>query len=152
MNKDGDRRSGIDRRKQTGINRRTLVGNGNRTTIRRQTDHGLFFLVDHYSPMLFLTIVGILFLCVIDALLTLFLLDHGASEANPLMAYLLNIGPYAFFVPKYAMTIFAIFGLFMFRAVLVQRYNISTHVLLYLLAWVYLAVVSWELYLLYYLT
>jgi hypothetical protein len=152
MNKNSDRRSGIDRRTQTGINRRTLVGNGTRTTIRRQTDHGLIFLVDHYSPMLFLTIVGILFLSVIDALLTLFLIDHGASEANPLMAYLLNIGPYAFFLPKYAMTIFAIFGLFMLRAVVVPRFNISPHALLYLLAWVYLAVVSWELYLLYHLT
>lgn len=148
---DSNNRSGTDRRKQTGINMRMIAGDGSRRSIRRQDDQGRIFFVDQYSPVLFVTIVGILFLSVIDALLTLFLLNHGASEANPLMAYLLNIGPYAFFIPKYAMTIFATFGLFMFRAVVVQRFNINTHALLYLLGWIYVAVVSWELYLVYHL-
>jgi hypothetical protein len=65
---ESDKRSGADRRKQTGINVRILVGNGARTTIRRQEDQGRIFLVDQYSPILFMPIVGILFLCVIDAL------------------------------------------------------------------------------------
>jgi hypothetical protein len=101
---DSSRRSGNDRRKQAGINVRLLVGDGNRRIIRRQEDQGRIFFVDHYSPVLFVTIVGILFLCVIDAILTLFLLNHGAYETNPIMAYMLNIGPYAFLVPKYALT------------------------------------------------
>jgi hypothetical protein len=151
MNKNSNRRSGFDRRKQTGINIRSIFAGGNRSLIRRKGDQGRIFFVDQYSPVLFVAIVGILFLSVIDALLTLFLLNHGASEANPLMAYLLNIGPYAFFIPKYVMTIFATFGLFMFRAVVVQRFNISTHALLYLLGWIYVAVVAWELYLVYHL-
>jgi hypothetical protein len=146
---DSNRRSGIDRRKQTGINVRLLVGNGGRTIIRRQEDQGRIFLVDQYSPILFMPIVGILFLCVIDALLTLYLLNHGAYEANPLMAYLLNIGPYAFFVPKFVLTIVATICLFLFRGVVVQKFNISTHTLLYFLAWIYVAVVAWELYLVY---
>lgn len=150
MDKNSNRRSGIDRRKQNGFNIHLLAGNGARRIIRRQEDQGRFFFVDQYSPMLFVTIVGIVFLSVIDALLTLFLLNHGASEVNPLMAYLLNIGPYAFFIPKYAMTIFATFSLFIFRAVVVQKFNVSTHALLYLLAWIYVAVVGWELYLVYY--
>jgi len=151
MNKNSNRRSGFDRRKQTGISARLFVDNGNRSNFRRQGDQDRIFIVDQYSPVLFLTIVGILFLSVIDALLTLFLLNHGASEANPLMVYLLNIGPYAFFFLKYVMTIFATFGLFMFRADVVQRFNISTHTLLYLLGWIYVAVVGWELYLVYHL-
>lgn len=97
-----------------------------------------------------MTIAAILFLCVIDALLTLFLLNHGANEINPIMAYLMNIGPYVFFIPKYAMTVFATFGLLLFRKVVIQRFNVSTHSLLYLLAWIYVAVVAWELYLVYY--
>jgi len=148
---DRNNRSGTDRRKQTGINLRMLAGDGSRRSIRRQDDQGRIFIVDQYSPVLFVTIVGILFLSVIDALLTLFLLNHGACEVNPLMAYLLNIGPYAFFIPKYGMTIFATFGLFMFRAVVVQRFNIDTHALLYLLGWIYVAVFFWELYLVYHL-
>ena len=144
---DSDKRSGIDRRRQTGISVRLLVGNGNRRTVRRQEDRGHIFLVDQYSAGLFLAIVGILFLCIIDAILTLFLLNHGAHEINPLMAYLLNIGPSAFIIPKYAITMVATFCLFMFRGVVVRKLNLSTHTVLYLLAWVYVAVVGWELYL-----
>ena len=144
---DSDKRSGIDRRRQTGINVRLLVGNGNRRTIRRQEDRGHIFLVDQYSAGLFLAIVGILFLCIIDAVLTLFLLNHGAHEINPFMAYLLNIGPSAFIIPKYLITMTATFCLFMFRGVVIRKLNLSTHTLLYLLAWVYVAVVGWELYL-----
>jgi hypothetical protein len=144
---DSDKRSGIDRRRQTRINIRLLVGNGNRRNIRRQKDRGHIFLVDRYSAGLFLAIVGILFLCITDAVLTLFLLNHGAHEINPLMAYLLNIGPSAFIIPKYGITMTATFCLFMFRGVVIQKLHLSTHTLLYLLAWVYVAVVGWELYL-----
>lgn len=147
---ESDRRSGIDRRKQTGISVRLLVGNGNRKAIRRQEDQGGIFLVDQYSPVLFVAIAGTLFLCVLDALLTLFLLGHGAYETNPLMACLLSLGPYAFFIPKYGLTVLVIFGLFLFKAVVVQRFHVSTHILLYLGAWMYVAVVAWELYLVYY--
>jgi hypothetical protein len=146
---DNSRRSGNDRRKQTRITVRMLAGDGNRKIIRRHEDQGRIFLVDHYSPVLFVTIVGILFLCVIDAILTLFLLNHGAHEANPIMAYLLSLGSYAFFVPKFVLTIVATICLFMFRGVVVQKFNISTHSLLYFLAWIYVAVVTWELYLVY---
>ena len=150
MKMDSNKRSGIDRRKQTGINVRLLVGNGNRSTIRREEDRGPIFLVDQYSPVLFAAIVFILFLCVIDAILTLFLLNHGTYEINPLMAYLLSLGPYVFFISKYALTIFATFGLFMFRGVVVRKLNITTHSFLYLAACLYVAIVGWELYLVYY--
>ena len=129
---------------------RMLVGDGNRRMIRRQEDQGRIFFVDQYSPVLFMAIVGILFLCVIDAILTLFLLSHGAYETNPLMAYLLNIGPYAFFIPKYVLTLIATWGLFMFRDVIVRKLNVNTNALLYLLACAYTVVVAWELYLVYY--
>ena len=131
---DSDRRSGIDRRKQTGFNMRTLLGDGERRCIRRQEDGCQIYLVDQYSPVLFVTIVGILFLSVTDAILTLFLLNHGASEVNPLMAYLLNFGPYAFFVPKYVLTVFGIFCLLIFRDVVVQRFKASTYTILFVLA------------------
>jgi hypothetical protein len=112
---DSERRSGSDRRKQTGINMRTFVGNGARMTIRRQEDKDHIFFVDQYSPILFVTIVAILFLCVIDAILTLYLLNHGAYETNRLMSHLLNFDHYTFFVFKYGLTIIATFCLLMFR-------------------------------------
>ena len=92
-------------------------------------------------------IVAILFFCVLDALLTLFLLNHGAYETNPIMAYLLNIGPYAFYITKYAITIIATVGLFLLRGFVIQKLNLSVHSLLYFIAGLYFIVVVWELYL-----
>jgi len=147
---DSRRRSGNDRRKQTGINMRMLAGVGVRRSIRRQDDQGHIFLVDQYSPVHFVTIVGILFLSVTDALLTLYLLGHGAYEVNPLMAYMLDHGPYAFFMFKYGLTIFTTLGLLIFREVVVRKFNVTTHSFLYLAAGFYVAVVVWGLYLVYY--
>ena len=146
---DSDRRSGFDRRNDTGINSRMLVGNGARRTVRRQEDRSRIFFVDQYSPVLFLTIVAILFLCAIDALLTLYLLENGGHEVNPIMAFFLKIGPLEFFIFKYVVTCIATFGLFMVRSVVIRRFNVSVHTLLHAIAWAYLAVVGWELYLVY---
>jgi len=146
---DRNKRSGSDRRKQTGINVRTIIGDGSRTTVRRQEDHSHLFLVGRYSPALFMAILSILFLSALDALLTVFLLNHGAYETNPLMAYLLNFGPYTFFVSKYALTMFGIFNLLIFRSVVIRKFNLTTHSFLYLAAWIYVAVIGWELYLVY---
>ena len=107
------------------------------------------FSVAQFRPVLFLTIVAILFLCVIDAILTLYLFNHGAYETNPLMAYLLTIGPYAFLIAKYLLNCLAASGLFMFRSVVIRNFNVSTHSLLHLIAWIYVAVIGWELYLVY---
>ena len=146
---DIERRSGYDRRQQTAIIFRLFKGEGNRKTIRRQEDRDRIFLADQYSPLLFATICTILFLCVIDALLTLFLINHGAYEIIPIMAFLMKIGPYTFFIFKYALTCIVMFGLFLFRKVVIIKLNVSAHSLLHLLAWIYVSVIVWELYLVY---
>jgi hypothetical protein len=56
-----------------------------------------YFSLTNTAQILFVTIVSLLFLCAIDALLTLFLVNNRAKEANPVMTILLNIGPYAVF-------------------------------------------------------
>ena len=124
-----------------------LAGNGRRIIIRRQEDQDRIFFVDQYSPVLFVTIVSLLFLCAIDAVLTIFLLNYGAYEINPVMAYMLNIGPYAFIISKYSITAIGTIGLFMFRSFVIWKLNVRVYSLLSLIAWVYLAVVVWELYL-----
>ena len=125
------------------------MGDGNRTTVRRKEDSNRLFLVDQYSPLFFATVVAILFLCVTDSILTLSLLYQGVYETNPLMAYLLNISPRAFFIFKYGLTIIATCVLYIFNGVAIRKFNLSTHSFLYLVAWLYVAVVGWELYLVY---
>ncbi len=139
-------RSGKDRRSRSGLTIKSLLIGGRRETIRRQEDTRRYFFVDHYSPGLFFIIVSILFLCVIDALLTLRLLDQGAYEINPVMAYFLKFGPYTFFIAKYLLTIIPAICLLMFGNI-VLRIIKSTRSVLYAMAVFYLAVVVMQLYL-----
>ena len=88
-----------------------------------------------------------LFFSVSDALLTLFLIDHGAYETNPIMAYYLNIGPYYFFAVKYILTSLGIIVLLIFRNCIFRAIKISSSALLYLIAGIFIAVVAWEIYL-----
>ena len=141
-------RSGKDRRTKSGFNIRSFLFGGKRENIRRQEDIKRIFYVDNYSPKLFAVIVSILFLCVIDALLTLSLLNHGAYETNLVMAFFLKFGPYTFFTSKYLLTFIPVICLLMFRNIAVRIIKIRTRSVLYLIAVFYLAVVGWELHLL----
>ena len=142
-----DNRSGIERRMSSSFNFRSLIYGGKRILIRRQEDRKRLFFVDQYSPKLFLAIVAILFLCVIDALLTLFLIGHGAYETNPIFAFTLDINPYISIILKYASTAVVAICLLLFKTKVFKQFNISTHSLLYFIAGLYLTVVAWELYL-----
>jgi hypothetical protein len=139
-------RSGSDRRTKSGLNIRSFFLGGTRQKIRRQEDKRRIFYVDQYSPGLFFTIVSILFLCVLDALLTLFLLDQGAYEINPVMAYFLEFGPFAFFTAKYLLTIIAILFLLMFRNIVVRILKMRAVSVLYCMAAFYQVVVATQLY------
>jgi len=139
-------RSGKDRRSRSGLTIKSLLFGGRRKKIRRQEDTRRYFFVDHYSPGLFFIIVSILFLCVIDALLTLRLLDQGAYEINPVMAYFLKYGPYTFFIAKYLLTIIPAICLLMFGNIVLRLIK-STRSVLYAMAVFYLAVVVMQLYL-----
>ena len=141
-------RSGKDRRTKSGFNIRSFLLGGRREKIRRQEDTRRIFYVDHYSPKLFAVIVAILFLCVIDALLTLSLLNRGAYETNPVMAYFLKFGPYHFFASKYLLTFIPALFLLMLRNIVLRILKIRTRSVLYFIVVFYLAVVGWELYLL----
>ncbi len=60
--------------------------------------------VDHYPPSVVLAAVALFTLAMLDAYVTLVLLEAGAHEANPVMAALLEAEP-AWFVPvKLAIT------------------------------------------------
>ena len=139
-------RSGNDRRTKSGFNIRSLLFGGKRENIRRQEDTRRIFYVDQFSPVLFFTVVSILFLCVLDALLTLFLLGQGAYEISPVMSYFLKFGPFAFFISKYLMTITAIICFLMFRNIAVKIIKIRTVSMLYIMAAFYLTVVIMQLY------
>jgi hypothetical protein len=70
---------------------------------RRRADTGVHFL-DWHSAHLLAVSIGILLLCVLDAFLTVFLLQGGAVEVNPIMAGLIYRNVAMFAALKMAMT------------------------------------------------
>lgn len=98
-----DRRVGYDRRR---LSWRTFVQGSltpRRRGVRRDTE-GRHDFVDWHEPQLLFLAVTILLLSVADAFLTLTLITHGAYEANPLLAVLLDAHPRYFAGAKMALT------------------------------------------------
>jgi hypothetical protein len=142
-----ERRSGIDRRGRNRLTLRSLLWGGRREDIRRREDRRKWTYVDRYQQSLFGVIVIILFLSVIDAILTLLLINHGAMEINPVMAFYLGLGPYPFLLVKYALTSVGLVILLVFRGRFIASKWLKADVLLYVILAAFLGVVSWEIYL-----
>jgi hypothetical protein len=102
------RRAGVDRRRKTIPSWRYLVAGGRRRGVRRAGDKQRIIILDRYSPRILAAIVGTLCLSLLDAVLTLSLIDHGAAELNPLMDYFLNKGTLIFTSVKYLLTSLAV--------------------------------------------
>jgi hypothetical protein len=97
-----ERRNGPDRRRTT---LRTFFQGGftpRRRGGRRADEHHL--PIDWHEPYLLFLSVTILLLSVVDAFLTLTLLTAGATEANPIMAFVLSHHPQLFALVKMAFT------------------------------------------------
>ncbi len=60
--------------------------------------------IDSHHPWLFISSVGILLFCCADACFTLYLLQRGAVEINPFMAWLIELDAGLFFVVKLLLT------------------------------------------------
>jgi hypothetical protein len=94
----GEERRGADRR---GVPTRPwsgLVTPSRRSQGRRESDREGY--VDRYTKQDVVLLLTIFLLNVGDALMTLLWLDRGGREANPIMDFFLDIGPWAFLVQK----------------------------------------------------
>lgn len=99
-----DKRSGLERRKRKMPRLKYLLFGGQRKMIRRSEDQQQMIILDNYGPGLLAFVLIILTLSLVDGFFTLHLIGRGASEANPLMAYFLNLSPWAFMSAKYLLT------------------------------------------------
>ncbi len=110
----------------------------------RREGEPVAYYTDWYSVPLFLLAVGIVLLCVADAFFTLQLISLGASELNPIMAYLLDKGLYLFVGIKMALTVSAIIVLVMHQRFAFFRLVKTYHILL-LTFLSYAALIAYEL-------
>jgi Domain of unknown function (DUF5658) len=146
-----EKRSGRDRRKGQLPKLKYLLFSGKRAHARRREDLHRTFYFDRYSSHLFAAIVAILFLSVFDAILTLYLIDNGSTELNPVMAYFLNYGPFVFMVAKYFLTCMGVVILLLFGNVLRKRSLVHTHHLFSCIIGAFATVIFWELYLIFFI-
>ena len=86
-------------------------------------------LLDWHEPHLMFLAIMILLLSVTDAFLTLRLIEAGAIEANPVMAYLLEEMPELFAIVKMALTGVAIIVLVPLARARVFRVIRITHII-----------------------
>jgi hypothetical protein len=96
-----DRRLEKDRRNRPtpGLSRYTFFGQ--RKTIRRKRDQQEGGYVDRYSSSLFFFLVAIVGLNVLDAFLTLLILDLKGWEANPVVQSVIDLYGTEFWIWKF---------------------------------------------------
>jgi hypothetical protein len=146
-----EKRCGRDRRTRQFPKWRYLLFSGRRAKARREEDLHRAFYFDRYSSNLFAAIVAILMLSVLDALLTLYLIDKGSTELNPVMSYFIEYGPFVFMGAKYLLTCIGVIILLLFRNVLRKRSITHTqHIFSYIIA-AFSTVIAWELYLIFFI-
>jgi hypothetical protein len=142
-----ERRMGRERRTGRFGDLRWFLKTGRRRRVRRQADKRGLHLLDYYPPKLFPLLVVVLLLSITDAILTLYLIDNGAVELNPVMAYYLKLGPNIFMATKYMITasVVIIGVLLNYACVRFTRFNFGQ--ILNVFAGCFVMVVAWELFL-----
>ena len=146
-----EKRSGKDRRAHCFPKLRYLLFAGRRAHARREEDWEGTFYFDRYSSNIFGAIVLILLLSVLDALLTLYLLDRGSTELNPVMSYFLKYGPFVFMGAKYFLTCMGVVILLLFRNALRKRSVTHARYLFSYIIGVFSTVIFWELCLIFFI-
>jgi hypothetical protein len=104
--------------------------------------------IDRHSTRTFVVVLLIITLSVIDAILTLILLNSGAAELNPIMDYYLGHGPLAFFWVKYLLTCAAVLILLLMKNIPLFNSRFQAKILFILVLIPYAFVIQWEIYLL----
>jgi hypothetical protein len=141
-----DRRSGHDRRH--GVpSLKNIWTRRRRRQLRRTDDRKKIVLFDHYSRSIVIIVVAILLLSVLDAFLTLYLIDHGAIELNPVMAYFLDINTSIFLIVKYTLTAMSVVIILLLNYAFVKYLNLRARSLLNYFAGIFILVVTWEIFL-----
>jgi len=144
-----ERRSGYDRRhRQLGILSKYWL-TGRRAGGRRDEDKQRAHRIDRHSSKTLAVILLIVILSVIDAILTLHLVDRGATELNPVMNYYLGHGPLAFFWVKYMLTSAALIIILTNKTAYLFNTKFQVKILFIVFLVPFVLVIQWELYLLY---
>ena len=102
---DIDQRSQSDRRQKPTSPWAAFPPAGQRMAARRAGEHWRPYFVDRFSSAMFIVILMLIIASIVDAILTIQLIEAGAREINPLMDRLLDNGILVFLLVKYVLTV-----------------------------------------------
>jgi len=142
-----EKRYSGDRRQSTIPPFRFLIFGGRRRQVRREEDMKGIVIMDSYSQSLFAVIIGILCLSMIDAVMTLHLIGHGAKEINPIMVYFLDKGIVIFITAKYILTSLAVVIILLVKNTYLPRTRIRSKNLFTFAIVSFSLVIIWEIFL-----
>jgi len=128
-----DKRTVTDRRQRPTKPFGRYMFSGRRQSIRRWTDRKTHLYVDRYSYKLLTPLLLIILLCVLDAHFTMFHLDRGAEEINPLMNLIIKHGFLYFFIVKYLLTALGVFIFCIYQSAPLMRVGFVSMLVLYLI-------------------
>jgi len=114
-------------------------------TFRQSKGRIAYNYADLYGPDELLILLLILILSVVDAFLTLELVDSGMTEMNSVMDYYLRLGPLPFVLVKYLLTAVSLVLLLTHKNYPIFHGWISVKAIMILLAIMYCGLVTYEL-------
>jgi len=147
---DKNRSDSTARRENEGLPGLWYLFFGRRKEMRRDEDNRESYFLDHFSLRIFIVIIAIILLSLTDALLTLYLIRHGAAEVNPIMEHFLRYGPLPFLAAKYLLTTASIVLLLIYKNVHIFGTRIRAKYLFIVIFLIFTSVVLWELFLIFF--
>ncbi len=125
------------------LSRHSFLG---RRKENRRGDEDKNYYVDKYGSKYLILVFSILFLCLLDALLTLVLLNHGGVELNPVMAVLIKKDTTLFLVTKLTVTAVNLIILLVHKNFLIFG-KFKLRYIIFTIFFLYFALIIYEIYL-----
>ena len=138
------KRSDLDRRERKIPRIKYFLFGKKRKRIRRSEDQQRMIILDNYSPTLLAFVLIILALSLVDGFFKLHLTNDGAEELNPVMAYFLDLSPWAFMSVKYLLTSLSVICFLILNNLYIKSLNIRVERLFPAIIAVFLVVVFWQ--------
>jgi hypothetical protein len=140
-----ERRRREERRSRRRPKFKFLLLGGRRKSARRESDQKDYIFVDQYHPWLLVAIMLLAILSISDGIFTLHLIEHGATEKNPLMAWFLGLGTTPFFTTKFLLTCTPVLIFLVFHNYYSRLLHIQVKALIPVFAAAFLLVLLWQI-------
>jgi hypothetical protein len=119
---------------------------GRRKINRRSTDPDYNYYVDRYGVKSIAAFMIILILCVIDAKITIRIVEAGGREINPIMDWALSLGATWFQIIKFTVTAICLFFLILHKNFIIFGGLIDVRTIVTVILLIYSVLILYELY------